>query len=436
MEKAPFLESLKFVKNTSQFIEDNYEKYGDFYKLSLPTDNIHVVISADLIQEMLVIKQKNYVKSKIYWGQLKQMVGKSLATIEGDEWLWLKRLQLQAFTPEKVNNYIEEVLEIATIHFDNWGKNKDPIDIIHEFSQMNISILTKVLFGIDGNSVKDKIANFIADGEEIISYRTKFPWRPFLAEINGRNRKYKSYLTFFNTFTEQVIKENKDSDKGKLIDLLIKESTVNTPEGKLSKERIRNEIVVHLGAGTETAAVGMGWAIYLLFKHPGFLKKVRKEIEDNIGQRSIRPDDVSKLTLTSWALKEALRLYPPSHALIRDAVNDDEINGEKIKKGDTFFFSTFGVHRNPRIWDNPTSYIPERFAKEKEFAKYSYIPFGAGRHTCIGRFLAEPMMILSLALFVQKFDFTMDIQEDVKPLSLSTLKPDRVLLTRLRKMIQ
>jgi len=431
MEKVPFLKSLKFVRNTSQFIEDNYENYGDFYKLTLPANNIHVVINTDMIHQMLVLNQENYVKSKIYWGQLKQMVGKSLATIEGDEWFWLKKLQLQAFTPKKVNKYIEEVLEIATIHFDNWEKNKNPIDIINEFSQMNISILAKVLFGIDGDPVKDKIADFIADGEEIISYRTKFPWRPALAKINGKNRKYKKYLTFFDAFAEQVIDENKNSTKGKLIDLLISESTVKTNEGKLSKERIRNEIVVHLGAGTETAAVGMGWAIYLLFKNPVFLKEVRKEIDDIIGQRSIRPNDISKLIKTSWALKEALRLYSPSHALVRDAVEDAEINGEKIKKGDTFFFSTYGVHRNPRIWENPNQYHPERFAKENEFEKYSYIPFGVGRHKCIGRFLAEPMMILSLALFVQKFDFTMNILGAVKPLSLSTLKPDKVFLTSL-----
>lgn len=145
----------------------------------------------------------------------------------------------------------------------------------------------------------------------------------------------------------------------------------------------------------------------------------------------INPSHYKQLTYTTWAIKEALRLYPPSHGIVRDAVGEDKINGIEVKKGHTYFISSYGLHRNPRIWKDADKYIPERFENEKDFIKNSYIPFAVGKHSCIGKHLAMPMMVLSLAGFLQKFDYSMDLKKPMSPISLSTLKPNQLLLTKL-----
>ena len=215
-----------------------------------------------------------------------------------------------------------------------------------------------------------------------------------------------------------------------MLDELILHSQFNN--GKLSLKDIRNELIVHLGASTETAAVAEGWTLYLLDQNPKYLSEIKKEIDSVTNGNDVNVSDYPQLVKTKRAIQEAMRLFPPSHAIIRDAQSSDIINNIKIAKGSTLFISAYGLHRNPRIWKNPTQFIPERFADETKISKYSYIPFGAGRHTCIGRYLGLPQIVLSVATFLQRFDYELETKGKVLPLSLSTLKPNQPLKFKLK----
>lgn len=433
LEFIPLHKSLGFIKNPCVYIGENTYNYGNFYKLGIPMNDIHVVIDPDVLQHVLIRNESNYVKSKFYWGQLNKMIGDALGTIEGENWVWLKKLQLKAFTHNSVNEHLEFTLTTAQEQFEGWGKEEGAIDLSNAFSELNVAVLLKVLFGIEQSPLCNLIASNIANGQEIISWRSKFPWRPFLAELNGKNSRYRKYVQFFSEFTEDVIDNKLNTPNlSILIDLLLEESDLVKMNGRISKENIRNEIIIHLGAGTETAAVGMGWTLYLLWKNPKFLQEVREEVDRVLQGEELRPDHYKELLKCTWAIKESLRLYPPSHSIVRDAIGEDKIHGSEFKKGYTYLISAYGLHRNPRLWEDPDSFKPERFEFEFDFPKYSYIPFGAGKHTCIGRYLGLPMMVLSLASFLQKFDYEMHIDGDIEPLSLSTLKPNKPFLTTLK----
>lgn len=425
--------SLDFTKNASLFAAENRAIYGDFFPLSLPFHSIYVVSDPDILQQILIRNEPNYIKSKIYWAQLRAVVGDALGTYEGEDFLWMKQLQMKAYTKEKAGLYLDRVIISGNRHFEEWAKNEGPVDIINAFSELNVATLLEVLFGVENSGLCDVIAHYIADGEETISWRSKFPWRPYLAWLNGRNQRYRSHVQFFNDFAEETIQKRlAKPGVDQLIDLLLRESTYLKDNGKIDPKIIRNEIIIHLGAGTETAAVGMGWTLYLLSKHPEILKKVREEIDEIIPDSILKPEHAYKLTYTNMVLKEVLRLYPPSHGIVRDAVKGDTLkSGVVVKPGDTFFISAYALHRNPRFWDRPDEFIPERFEAEPE--KYSYIPFGAGKHTCIGRYLGQPMMTLALAELVMNYDFEVMINEPVTPISLSTLKPNQPILGHFKK---
>ena len=427
-----FWNSLDFVRNSALFVQKHLPK-GPFYRLKLPFNDIFVVTDPEILHHILVKKEQNYLKSKIYWGQLHAIVGNSLGTLEGNDWLWLKRLEQPFFTREKARHYLPEVLRINQFYMTRWAKKyteNTGADLIHRFSEMNLAAILKVIFGIDRVENCADIAAYIADGEASIAYRSKFPWRPYTAWLTGHNRRAAAHTSFFSRFTRAHIERKMGQQtSGDMLDELIAHSEFN--QGKLSLQDIRNELIVHLGASTETAAVGVGWTLYLLQQHPEYLAKVRAEIEEVAKGKPIQVAHYQQLMKTKQVAQETMRLFPPSYALIRDAQEEDEIQGQKIPQGATMFVCAYGLHRREDLWEHPNEFRPERFEKESQFPKYSYIPFGAGKHTCIGRYLALPQIVLSVAQFLQQFDYQI-LVDDIQPNSLSTLKPNKALKFRLQ----
>ena len=99
-----------------------------------------------------------------------------------------------------------------------------------------------------------------------------------------------------------------------------------------------------------------------------------------------------------------MRIYPPVWSLIRVAAEDDEIAGKQIQKGDRIVLFGYGAHHNPRFWDEPEAFQPERWMdKTKKQVKYSYIPFGAGKRSCIGGAMSQVENTLALSILLRRF---------------------------------
>lgn len=429
-----YRESLKFVDDACIFIQNHFH-LGDFYKLNLPFYNVFVVTDPEIVQHILIRNEKKYEKSQIGWGEMRKMIGKALATMEGEEWVEMRRLQRKYFTPAKVQSYLGTIVESNRKFFDELEKRLETESVLGTFCSMHVAATLKILFGLDEPYDFLRLAEIIGDGETIITYRSQYPWRPFLAMLNGKNRIFRSYGKVYEQIAEDAIRENMGPNaEDNLMKALLAESTIMGKE-RITEKIIRNEIIVHLGAGTETVAVAGAWAIYQLAKHPEILARVRAEI-DALNADEIDESHLDKLEYTTWAIKESMRLYPSSHVIMREAVEEDRIGDLKVKKGYAFFMSIYGLQRNPRFWDRADEFIPERFAREDAFKPYTFMPFGAGKHVCLGKYLGIPMIVLSLAEFLRRFDYSLEVEEPVLPLSLTTQKPNRPFRLKLKSRIK
>ena len=85
-------------------------------------------------------------------------------------------------------------------------------------------------------------------------------------------------------------------------------------------------------------------------------------------------------------LKESMRLYPPAFIIARNALRDTEIDGFRVNKGDLVLIAPWLLHRDPRLFEDPLRFDPDRFLPEREakLQKFAYMPFGGGRRICIG----------------------------------------------------
>jgi len=211
---------------------------------------------------------------------------------------------------------------------------------------------------------------------------------------------------------------------------------------RMDNRQLRDEVMTMFLAGHETTANALTWTIYLLALHPKIESKIVDEIisltgSDDIDNRLITPDDVSKLKYTEMVLMESMRLYPPSWAIGRQAIENYNLaNKYVIPSGSVLIISQYLVHHDSRYFSQPDQFYPERWTPEfrASIPRFSYFPFGGGSRSCIGEPLAWMEGIIVLATIIKKWKIT--LEENMKHIELRplfTLRPKYGIRVKLHK---
>ncbi|MEM9139732.1 MAG: cytochrome P450, partial [Pseudomonadota bacterium] len=192
---------------------------------------------------------------------------------------------------------------------------------------------------------------------------------------------------------------------------------------QLSEAQIRDTLMTFIVAGSDTTAVALTWAIYILSQRPDHAQALRAEADVALANAE-GAEAVAQLPKTRAFFEEVLRLFPPAALLIRRAREADRIEGADIRAGDTVFCPIYALHRRADLWSDPLRFEPARFEARAGREGFSYLPFGAGARVCIGTGFAMMEACLTLAVLARDFDFTLAPGWPVKPLMILTLKPD------------
>ncbi|GJT26946.1 probable (S)-N-methylcoclaurine 3'-hydroxylase isozyme 2 [Tanacetum coccineum] len=162
-------------------------------------------------------------------------------------------------------------------------------------------------------------------------------------------------------------------------------------------------------AGTETTSLTIEWFIAELLKNQDVLQKAREEVMKHINGNIVKESDLVHLPYLEACYKEALRLHPIGPLLLpRRAMQTCEIMGYTIPEGSKIFVNVWAINRDPKIWDDPLSFKPERFIETNLSYKgndFGYLPFGSGRRMCIGEAMASKTMLLTVASLILNFNW-------------------------------
>ena len=122
---------------------------------------------------------------------------------------------------------------------------------------------------------------------------------------------------------------------------------------------------------------------------------------------------------------EALRLYPPAVFIVREAIDEDEVAGERIAAKTQVWFCAWVMHRHRKFWHEPTAFIPDRFAGNVApwMQTRSYIPFGAGPRTCIGSSFALSEAQVILAMLLERYKISLPAGKPVLPIGRTMIEP-------------
>lgn len=166
---------------------------------------------------------------------------------------------------------------------------------------------------------------------------------------------------------------------------------------------------VMMNAGTDTTAAALTNTIYLLYKHPYVLTKLRQELDEATDNTTIPSyDSLSHLPYLRACVEESLRLRPPSSMGLPRVVppGGRTIAGKFIEEGTTVSVPTYTLLRDPVAFENPDEYNPDRWINgDKEMMARAHFPFSTGPRACIGRNISYFEQLVVIAAVVKGWDF-------------------------------
>ncbi|TYJ19655.1 hypothetical protein E1A91_A09G206200v1 [Gossypium mustelinum] len=182
---------------------------------------------------------------------------------------------------------------------------------------------------------------------------------------------------------------------------------------ELNKNLITHLFLVLFAAGTDTTSNTLEWAMAEILQNPHVLLKAKKELDQVIGKgKLIEESDINRLPYLQAIIKETFRMHPAVPLLLpRRAGSDTDLCGFNVPEGSQVLVNVWAIGRDPSIWENPNSFMPERFLGSEIDVKgrdFGLIPFGAGRRICPGLPLANRMLYLMLGSLINSFDWKLE----------------------------
>ena len=200
--------------------------------------------------------------------------------------------------------------------------------------------------------------------------------------------------------------------------------------------QVRDEAVTMVVAGHETTAMVLTFSTMLLSDWPQVAERLRAELAEVLQGNSPTLDHVPKLTYTRAVVLESMRLYPPAYVIGRQVVAPVELGGHRIAKGDQLLISQWFLHRNPQWFQDPESFVPDRWLGDLEqtLPAHVYMPFGGGQRICIGQHFAMMEAVLCLATLAQRVDLQAVPGQSRELSPAVTLRPRHGLAVTVRKL--
>ena len=355
------------------------------------------------IRHVLVTNAAKYVKSKNYEG-LKLVLGEGLVTSEGAHWKRHRKLSQPAFQPRNVESFVPAMNECTDAMLERW-RGREVLDVHEEMMRLTLRIIGRTIASVDldgdeAGELGRAIDGVLGFANVYFSELVKIPtWVPQPAHL-----RFRRDLGRLDALVARLVSEHRRHE-GPPRDLLDSLVAANEGDGGMTDRQLRDEVLTLVMAGHETTANALTWTFYLLSQHPDVRRKVEEEVAREVGDGPLDVAALSRLEYVERVVKEAMRLYPPAWIVERDNLEDDVLpSGAKLPKGQTVAVCTYALHRNPRLWESPEGFDPDRFSPERSAGRHklAYIPFGAGPRVCLGAHFALLEAKLIVAAIARK----------------------------------
>jgi cytochrome P450 len=396
-------------------------EFGGVTRLRVGPATMYLVADGDLIVELIAKRAGELRKSNRTRQSLGGHLGRGLVTLEGAEHRRHRRLVQPVMHTRSIAAQAEAMVDLAAARVASWSDGAT-VDTLREMQDLTLRIVCSALFRLDEDRDAERLVSavhaFAASLNVVL--RRAFPVPAWIPTKGNRLRR--QTVGEVDALAYDLIRRRRREPGDDLLSLLVLATDADGGPA-LSDVEVRDELMTMFFAGHETSAAVLTWALYLLASHPEVADAVRAEIAGVIGDRAVAMADLPRLPLLGQVVAETLRLYPPAWVFDRSPVRDMVVGGFTIPRGANVLLSPWVAHRDPRHWEAPDEFRPQRFAAGWTPPRGAYLPFGDGPRMCVGNRLAEVEMLLVLATVLPKVDLSIVDTLTVRPEGDATLRP-------------
>ena len=416
----PFARGLPILGHALELARDPLElvlrlarEHGGAVRFRILGRELLAIDDPGLARHILQEKVDNFPRS-FHYREAKSIIGEGLLAQDGDDWHRARRMMQPAFRSDPVREVATATARCWTRTRDRWNAVADrgeAIDARTDLTRLALDGITAALCGIEPDlEAADRFGALVRDALlEVRKRNTAVVRRPaWLPGWVPGNRQpiLRRMAEAFEAFLGPVVDARMQDPDGR--DILSALVGARDADGNgFTRQELLDQTKTLFGAGFETTATGLTWALCEVMDHPGLCDAIGEEARA-AGLGGEPDGEVSGATLESLGLarrviEETLRLNPPVYTLGREVVAEDTYEGRRIPKGTTLLISIWGMQRGPAWGPDAERFDPDRWLPDRNPPRHAYMPFAAGRHTCIGMHFAQVEMRVALALLCRDF---------------------------------
>jgi cytochrome P450 len=420
------LQALRYQRDPLGYFEPLRRRYGDVFSLHFPYFG-HLVYVADphAVKRVFTGDPAVFHAGEANATVLEPALGpNSVLTLDEDEHLRQRKLILPPFHGASVTRYGELIREITERDIDSWPRDRE-FSLRPHTQQITLAVILRAVFGIADGERLEHASRLVDEFARRSHLPTTIPMlRRHLGRFSPWTRFVRAREALDELIYEEIAARRADPGAGERDDVLSLLLQARHDDGSpMSDTELRDELVTVVGAGHETTATALAWAIERLLRTPRVLSRLRDSIEAG-------EDDYLEATV-----KETLRARPVIVDVARKLTAPAEIGGYLVPAGTIVLPAIAALHYREDLYPDPQEFRPERFIDGKS-DHYAWIPFGGGVRRCAGAAFAQYEMRIVLRTILERAELAAPDPrpERVTPrnITLAPGKGCRVRLERLR----
>jgi len=399
----------------------------DFAHFTLTRRRFVLVNSPAGIRDVLVTRQSSFEKGP---GLLRTepILGEGLLTASNVRHRRTRKLVQPAFHSTEVEGHAP----IMSAEIARWLSSRhdsEAFDLHREMTGLTLSIAARTLFGADLTGESERVYDGVSEAlqELYAGLVGEAPLPNPSPEERGKRGTLRPYLEAL-----ALCPAHRSGDDPTLLRLL----TAAHADGNLTDREVADEAVTFLLAAHESVANALVWTFVLLAQNPGVEARLHEEFDMVLDSGEPSIDDLDRLVYTQAVVAESLRHHPPAWMMSRVAIDCVDAGGEEIGRGTIVVLAPSVTHRDPRYWDEPDAFQPERWLSgnglKSPAAPFTYFPFGAGARKCIGERFALQELALAVAAISRRYRIILQPGARIEPQPIVTLRPRYGCLVRIQ----
>jgi cytochrome P450 len=394
----PLLQALRYMRDPLGFLVQLQRRHGDIFTISFPLFGPLVYVAdPTLVKQLFTGPPEQFHAGEANATVLGPALGpNSVLTLDDAPHMRQRKLLLPPFHGERVRGYGELIRETTRQQMQTWPVG-EPFALRPHTQRITLAVIMRAVFGVHDERRLARFELLIEDFSKRVGLITTFP---ALRKNFGPGSPWPRFLRSRAKLDEFIYEEiglrRKEVEAGEeghddVLSLLLR---ARHDDGiPMSDEELRDELVTVLGAGHETTATGLAWAMERLLRTPRVLAKLRN---------SIAAGEEDYLDAT---VKETLRARPVIVDVARKLKTPARIGGYELPRGSFVMAAIAALHYREDLFPDPEEFRPERFLEGKTDT-YAWIPFGGGVRRCIGASFAEYEMQIVLRAILERAELS------------------------------